>query len=184
MARFTNIIVDYKRRRKENPDPVIADCITERNLVKVFEMAALARDKTGRKHPHQYRLPNKKLQTFRDRIIAKAEKIRRARSFHELHSMIEECKVKGIGELAIYDTAHRIGTRFRIFPDMVYMHQGTRIGAEQYLNRKITEKQLDKRLFKDLSRLRCDQIEDILCIYKGNIKNGRCLPITKYEGPC
>lgn len=182
MKNVKQIIADYKAKRKINPDVVIADCVNEKNLGKVLEMAALARDEKGNKHPHQHRLPNKILQAFSNRVIQQTYKIRRASSFDELYSIIESCSIKGVGELAIYDTTHRIGARLGIRPDKVYMHQGTRVGAENYLKRKVAEKKLEKSFFKDFSKLSCEEIEDILCIYKGSIMNGKCLLPNRPHG--
>ena len=44
--------------------------------------------------------------------------------------IVEECKVKGFGELSIYDTAVRIGAHLRIEPDKVYLHAGAREGIK------------------------------------------------------
>jgi hypothetical protein len=41
--------------------------------------------------------------------------------------------IHGIGELAIYDTAVRIGARFGVEAEDAYMHRGTRDGAKALL---------------------------------------------------
>jgi hypothetical protein len=38
--------------------------------------------------------------------------------------------IPGIGELAVYDTALRIGARLGLEPAKVYLHAGTRAGAK------------------------------------------------------
>ena len=41
-----------------------------------------------------------------------------------------------LGELTVYDVAHRIGAYLQLEPDVVYLHRGTRIGA-RYLGLRL-----------------------------------------------
>jgi len=43
--------------------------------------------------------------------------------------------IPGIGELAIYDTALRIAAKLRFEPAVVFLHAGTRIGANESFSR-------------------------------------------------
>jgi hypothetical protein len=79
--------------------------------------------------------------------------------------------IGGIGELTIYDTAHRIGAYLRLAPENVYLHAGTRQGAKA-LGFKGSWASIPRREFpKALSRLRANEIEDCLCIYKNNLRS-------------
>jgi hypothetical protein len=170
------IIQDYKLRVRKAGDSLIKDCLRERDILKVVEMAGLSRDKKNTKHPHQYRLTNKVLRQFADRLLRNADKIITSKNFNDLHNIVSDLSLTGVGALTIYDTAHRIGLRLKIRPDKVYMHSGTRTGAEKILKRKIKEPYLDKSAFKQFVCLRCDEIEDILCIYKSSFSSNRCMP--------
>lgn len=179
------IIEDYKLRVRQSGDSLIKDCLSEKDILRVIEMAGLSRNKDNVKHNHQHRLPNKVLRQFADRLLRNADRIVKCKNFDNLHAMVAELALKGIGTLTIYDTAHRIGLRLKIRPDKVYMHSGTRNGAEMILKRKVREPYLDKSVFKDYSHLQCDEIEDILCIYKSNFSEGKCLPpLRPKSGAC
>ena len=60
-----------------------------------------------------------------------AETIKQASDFSALHQLVEtEIKpIVGIGNLAVYDIAHRIGSYFGKPPTLVYLHSGTAVGA-------------------------------------------------------
>src|SRR5436305_1117453 len=72
--------------------------------------------------------------------------------------------VKGLGKLYAYDTALFIGFRLGLLPKKVYLHAGTRKGAEAlglageqlYLHRP--------QLPASLQVLKACEIEDFLCI--------------------
>jgi hypothetical protein len=70
----------------------------------------------------------------------------------------------GIGELAVYDIAHRIAAFRGKEPSLVYLHRGTCVGARHL---GFTGKTLDPRLLpSSFSCLTAAEIEDCLCIYK------------------
>lgn len=47
--------------------------------------------------------------------------------FHLIDTALET--IPGLGELYVYDTTLRIGAKLNLFPDKVYLHAGTRLGA-------------------------------------------------------
>jgi len=55
----------------------------------------------------------------------------------ELLNHIESCRVYGVGELACYDAALRIGGNLNIFPEKIYLHAGTRTGARELLKQRV-----------------------------------------------
>lgn len=88
------------------------------------------------------------------------------KSFAELHDLIyRQIKpVRGIGDLAVYDFAHRIGAYLRHAPEAVYLHAGTREGA-RVLN--LGGETVDlSQLPAELRKLSAAEIEDCLCIYR------------------
>lgn len=66
----------------------------------------------------------------RNNLIKKINNVLQARSFDEIFDIVESCKVKGFGELSIYDTSMRIASKLNIEPDKVYLHAGARKGME------------------------------------------------------
>lgn len=135
-------------------------------------MAANARDTRGHKHSHQRRINTDHLSKFCDRILLMKDEIKEVRSFYELFKIIQDCKVDNIGELCIYDTSHRIGAFLGIFPDAIYLHSGTKKGANEVLGKIKGIRVLKNMLPVPFQRddLSNSEIEDILCIYKNFLK--------------
>jgi hypothetical protein len=52
------------------------------------------------------------------------------KNFSEIYDIIDVTKSEKIGEPTVYDTALRIGCYLNKFPEVVYLHSGTRIGAK------------------------------------------------------
>ena len=92
-------------------------------------------------------------------------------SFDELIALIHDLTepIPGIGELAVYDTALRIGARFGLEPTRVYVHAGTRDGARALgFDGRRTTIEMDE-LPEPLRGLSAREAEDLLCIYKHSL---------------
>ncbi len=169
------IINAYKQKRRHRTEPWISACIEQKHLSLVIKLAANAskgaKGKYGDKHPHQYRIPCVILESFFINLLQIEDNVSACKSFDELLQLIEKVKVKGIGALTIYDTALRIGANLQLRPDRIYLHAGTKAGAEKLLSKKIREAFIFK---EDLptsfssSDLECWEIEDLLCHYGKN----------------
>jgi hypothetical protein len=184
MKNIDELILKYKSLRKKCPDRWLIDCENESNIDHVIEMASKSRDSNNRKHPHQYRIKNKTLDNFCDNVMSKKNEILKSTDFAQLYNVIKKSKINGIGDLTIYDTAHRIGKHLEILPNKVYIHCGTKIGAERILKNKIRNKFIDKSMFKKFSDLTCEEIEDILCIYKDGVENKYCIRVKRIKNVC
>jgi hypothetical protein len=64
---------------------------------------------------------------FDCRVQVASGKLKKAKSFAELHHIVakEIGPIRGIGDLAVYDIAHRIGAYLGREPEAVYLHAGT-----------------------------------------------------------
>jgi hypothetical protein len=170
-AKLKRLIHLYRDFRKSDPDTWLSDCGSQDSLDRAIKMAALARNNANKKHPHQYRIPNNKLNNLAVCILSKKKDLKRAKKFDQILSIVESCRKKGIGELVCYDTAHRIGVYLNIYPDKIYLHAGTRIGACNLLERNISDSSIEKEELPSLlqeSELSISELEDFLCIYKSN----------------
>jgi hypothetical protein len=79
--------------------------------------------------------------------------------------------IDGVGPLAVYDIAHRIGAYFRNAPEHAYLHAGTRVGAWA-LN--MDGDSVDPKILPaPFARLTPAEIEDCLCIYKNELRASR-----------
>ncbi|MXX93756.1 MAG: hypothetical protein F4Y63_09980 [Chloroflexi bacterium] len=138
-------------------------------LSQAITRAANACTAGGRKHPHQWRIPRHFLQEFGARLSDSKRVIRKATSFDELHEIVREVgeQTYMIGELTIYDTAHRIGCKLGLSPARVYLHSGTRSGALAIGIHPSRTSVPVKELPKPFAVLKPYEIEDCLCIFKG-----------------
>ena len=153
---FGDIVRDYSSRHRERARRELRYYAIQRSLENAIREATLSRLPSGKRHPHQRRIPSHVLQSAERRLQAIAGQLQAAESFAELHDLIERRikPIRGIGDLAVYDIAHRIGA--------------TREGARA-LNlggRTIEVRELPARL----RQLSAAEIEDCLCIYKDALR--------------
>ena len=128
--------------------------------------------RAAQKNSHQRRISPALLKRAERRLQSASTTLRAAPDFAKLHSAIEKLigDMHGIGELCVYDIAHRIGAFRRLKPTLVYLHRGTRDGA-RILGFK--GKTLDpKQLPAAFSPLTPAEVEDCLCIYKNALAGG------------
>ena len=139
--------------------------------------AASCRGCDCKKHDHQRRFKNDVLEKAKNDITK--VQVSNLTNFDELHEDVSKAirKIKGIGDLAVYDIAWRIGAHFGMKPDRVYLHSGTKKGAEnlaEALKRCGTEHHfnvkdpiIDVKCFPpEFRKLPAGEIENCLCIFK------------------
>jgi hypothetical protein len=167
--KLVNIIKSYRNLRTKTPDNHLRHCESQDSLENAIYYAATATDDKGKRHGHQRRLKRVDLIKYADNLFERIEDIKKVKTFDRLYEVASECANKGIGSLAIYDTAHRIGRYLRIMPDKIYLHAGTRAGAKKLLGQLkgktfLTKNDLPAEF--QIGDIDAEEIEDILCIYK------------------
>ena len=159
-------IGQHIQNKEGKSDCWIIHCSNQVDLSEAIAFAEIAENQLGKRHPHKYRRSKLTLEKFVNLLVGERTKISKVTSFHDLLEVVKSCKVKDIGPLTFYDTATRIGAYLKIYPEMIYLHTGTRIGVEKLLDRKIKSDTLERSelpaVFQD-PRITCDDIEDILC---------------------
>jgi hypothetical protein len=133
--------------------------------------AALAQLPKGKRHWHQRRIPRASLEQSREHLLASLPTLRGAGTLDELFDIVNALirPIPEIGELAVYDTAVRIGARFGLEPENVYVHAGTRDGARVLGfdgGRYVIEM---NELPEPIRRLSGREAEDFLCRYKSKL---------------
>jgi len=168
LARICGDYVRVHRKRARNELRFYAEAPTDEEAVR---RAALAQIEGGKRHPHQYRIPKATLAKSLGHLLTNLPHLRDAGTFDELFDLIAQIirPIHGIGELAVYDTALRIGARFEQAPDKVYLHAGTRSGARALGIDGRRETVAIDELPAPLRRLTARELEDMLCIYKTRI---------------
>jgi hypothetical protein len=169
IKKFDTIVRQYKAMRTKYRDMHTDFCVHQKSLGDAIDVAAKAINYDNKIHDHQHRIGRIKLNTFATKLKTKESEIKNSKTFDELLAIIEAVKCEGIAELTYYDTATRIGAYLDIFPDKIYLHAGTKVGAKQLVG------DLKKRKFIAVSELpdeflkydlTASEFEDILCIFK------------------
>ncbi len=167
------IVSDYMREYRDDARAEMRFFEIQRSPSAAIRKAALSELPSRKRHPHQRRIAEALLERAEARLLAIGRKLARAADFSALHRLVEGelGNIKGIGALAMYDIAHRIGAHFGQAPRLVYLHAGTRIGARAF---NISGDSFDPSILpKAFSRLTPAEIEDCLCIYKDELRDGR-----------
>jgi hypothetical protein len=164
------IVSDYIREYRDDARAEMDTFRLERSRASAIRRAALCEFPDGKRHPHQYLIPQELLELAEVRLKAAARRLAGAPDFDALHEIVtrEIGSVHGIGKLMVYDIAHRIGAYFGKFPTQVYLHRGTKEGAAVLGFRAV---KLDPAVLPSVfSRLTPAEIEDCLCIYKDKLR--------------
>jgi len=166
--RLGAIAADYVKRHRRHAERELAYFRILRTDEDAISRAALAQLPSGKRHPHQYRVPRAALEESRRRLLDHMSALRGAESFDELFEVIAATigSIPGIGELAVYDTALRVGARFGLEPTKVYLHAGTRKGVKALGLGQRRDTIEMAELPSDLRTLTAREAEDLLCIYK------------------
>lgn len=128
------------------------------------------------KEGNQRGVPFEVSKQVRDNLIKRMNEILKARTFDEIHQIVAESKVKGFGELSIYDTSMRIASNLNIEPDKVYLHAGARKGMEILEEKGYVEQGSSKKKYieiidmpKPMQKLKAAETEHLLCSMKDNM---------------
>lgn len=124
----------------------------------------------GKIEPHQRRMARRAKEAAGERI--RALELGHVTAFPVLFAAVERAigSIPGVGELAVYDVALRIGAHLGHLPDRVYVQAGVR-KAVRYLGLPATVRSLSPDVFPDpLRALEPWHLENLLCIYKGHLR--------------
>ncbi|MDP3768871.1 MAG: hypothetical protein Q8S13_12720, partial [Dehalococcoidia bacterium] len=146
-----------------------------------ISLAAMAIGPEGRKHPHQWRVPNPMLARASQSLLKLQRQIARCGSFDKLHRMVDSGAggVRGIGDLTVYDTALRISSTLGCLPRRVYLYAGAREGYELLTGRP-APRTVTKASFKGpVATLNAREIEDFLCMFRHKFSGSRRPPASR-----
>jgi hypothetical protein len=164
------IVAAYLRDHAEGEARYLRFYKIQKTLPDAISKAALAELPNGGRFSHQWRIPGPVLAQARDALLKLDYST--VRTFAELYEKVAVPlrPIRGIGLLTIYDTAHRIGAFLKLSPEQVYLHAGVRTGAKA-LGLGDWQSKLPMSVFPPVfQRLRPEQVEDCLCIYKSHLQ--------------
>jgi len=138
------------------------------SLTDAIHNATHALDRNTKRYSHQRWLTTDSAAAAETRLAAIRSDILSAESFHSLFLAIETAlkPVCGAGELYIYDVAFRVGAYLELHPEKVYLHSGTRVGADALAIGKSYRWLDPSDIPREIQNLSPAECEDILCIYK------------------
>jgi hypothetical protein len=169
---FDEIVGDYIHEYRDDARKEKRFFEIQRSPSAAIRKAALCELPSGKRHPHQRRIPRVLLEQVEARLQGIGRKLARAADFAAIHRAVDDevGRIKGVGALTVYDIAHRIGAHFRKSPELVYLHAGARAGAREF---NIGGDSFDPKILpKAFLRLAPSEIEDCLCIYKDELRGG------------
>jgi hypothetical protein len=169
--KLAGLVQHYVRRYRPKAKEELDWFRQQSSLDAAISVAALAINSSGKRFPHQYKIPRSAVPKGLVELLSARDQIEHCRSFHELLHVVRRIltPIRGLGELYVYDTALRIGAKLGHLPERVYLHRGTRVGARA-LGFDSTKSSLAiSQLPSELHALDAHEIEDFLCIYKARL---------------
>ncbi|UVT18560.1 MAG: hypothetical protein H8K03_12055 [Nitrospira sp.] len=167
-----DIIEDYIVRVRPDAAAELSYYGSRPSLAETIRIGANGIYRGEKRHDHQRRIPAQSLATFAQRLLDHEPDIRACKSFSKLHDLLANLSkdIYRVGPLTVYDTATRIGAKRRLFPREVYLHAGTSQGALA-LGIDSGLKTASLSIFPDeFNRLEPYEVEDVLCIYKKELR--------------
>jgi len=164
-------IVDvYLTDKADGEDAYLRFYRIQRTLAAAVEKSAMAELPSGKRFSHQRRIPRNTLLAAKKALMS--VDLRGCTTFDELYNLVAATigAIRGIGELTIYDTAHRLGAYLHLSPKFVYVHAGVRDGLRALKIDHRRQKIAVSYLPTAFRQLRPEQVEDCLCIYKRQLR--------------
>ena len=149
----------------------------QHTLNDAIRIAALCVLPGGKRHGHQWCIKQSALDESKRRLLGVQNKIKMRRDFEDLRGFVDSTirNIRGIGDLTIYDTSLRIGAKLALYPKVIYLQAGVIDGAKalgiyhKRESRPIKHIPIEHILKPISSRLEPYEIEDFLCICKGEL---------------
>ena len=164
------IVNSYLANNAQNEERYLRYYAVQPTLAEAVTKSTMAELLGGRRFSHQRRIPHSALTEAKEALL-KVD-FSAVPTFDELHTLVAETigPIRSIGPLTIYDTAHRIGAHLQKHPEFVYLHADVREGAKA-LGLDYREAKLPMSAFPEaFQKLRPEQVEDCLCMYKKQLK--------------
>jgi hypothetical protein len=168
---FDRIVHHYRENYEQDARRLLDYYGSLSSYQRAAEVIGLAKLPSGKRHSHQHRLKGEVLQEVRSVLLSAESRMTSCKSFEELFDTVRETigGIWGVGELMVYDTAHRLGAYLGLEPEAIYLHRGTREGAEA-IGIDPNRKKVDVTELPDpLQNLKAHELEDCLCIYKDEL---------------
>lgn len=169
---YIDIVNDYKNSYEKGQEDYYKWYGEADTLKSAVVKAFRSEDKAGKVNHHQCRVGRERLE-LAAKIALERLPNDSFKNFKEIYNFVKEVaqNVKGFGSLATYDVANRIAKYCKIEVNEVHFHAGTTKGAIAInINAKDGESMAVDNFPFPFNTLSGDHLENILCIYKDNLK--------------
>ena len=169
---YKDIVNDYNKQHKERQECDYKWYSEADNLNSAVEKAFRSEDKAGKVNHHQCRVGRRRLEKAA-KIASKKLSNNEFADFKELYIFVKKVaqNVNGFGSLATYDVAIRIAKYCKYEVNEVHFHAGTTKGAIAIgINAREGESMTVDKFPYPFHTLSGDHLENLLCIYKDNLK--------------
>lgn len=165
---LSSLVAIYRRRADLGPK--LDDYLDYFTKLKSPEEAIrfACHGKDGKIHGHQHLVGKEKLEQARKILQRHADEIKACESFDDLLTLVEVCttSIDRFGVLSVYDTSLRLGAHLGKWPEVVYLHAGTKKGCKALGVATKGGKVEMEKLPQEVRVLEPHQAEDFLCIFK------------------
>lgn len=163
---LSNLVAIYRRIHAPKLDSYLRYFQGLKTLDDAIRFACHGRD--GKIHDHQRLVGKNKLELARISLRRGFHEIEASESFDVLQGLTEHrtSKIHRFGVLAVYDTSLRLGAFLGLWPEVVYLHAGTKKGCQSL---GVTTKGGTiemQNLPKAVQSLEPHHVENFLCIFK------------------
>lgn len=163
---LSTLVAIYRRKHGPRIATYLGYFTKLQSLEEAIRFACHGKD--GKIHGHQHLVGKEKLEQARKVLQRHADEITACKSFDDLLTLVEDrtSSIDRFGVLAVYDTSLRLGAHLDLWPEVVYLHAGTKKGCKALgVATKGGTVEIEK-LPKPVRALEPYQAEDFLCIFK------------------
>lgn len=177
LSSLKEILDDYKLRKNDFWRKVMSFYTGLSDIDEAIKHASKFHKDQTHCDEHQRRILKDSKRKFATLLKKLKAQILTCANFKDLYDLLKKkCKPAGIGDLAIYDTAMRLGAYLEkstgkdFTPQEVYLHNGTAAGATSLkkMNKiSYSSNPVPLSVFSNLFKgLKPFEIEEVLCVYK------------------
>jgi hypothetical protein len=148
-------------------DPVVDFCKEAKTLTTAIERAVAGRRRDGKMFSKGSCVPWDAKTELTKRLLARRDKVVRAKTFEQLYDIVAEASPKGIGYMSKYAVSERIGAYLGIKPEhFLYVHAGPLKGWKRLNGTRAKEGRVPVTdLPPPLRRIELYHVENLLCEY-------------------
>jgi hypothetical protein len=153
-------VVDYCKEAPNLSTAITRACDGRRHDGKLFKKGSCVRTESKKK------LANK--------LRAKAERLRNAKTFEDIYGVVEATQVWGIGRMSVYAISERIGAYLGIKPQAyLYLHVGPLEGWKRLMGYEPRDGRVAVSVLpKPFRTIELYHVENLLCEYRELLHSG------------